>query len=124
MQWPTHVYILDPSFGESTLFLSGEDGSQYPTLSALRQFRDAELKSVITDNTPSELQLMKNIWQYRFDCLHTIQARYPATFSMYDLYNAAWSACGYENNQSDKVYKLATMRFESAYTDHVITGAN
>ena len=104
MNWPKSVLVLDPDWGATAdnqpqTFLGwATDEFRYPNLAA--------------KNSLASIDLMLKIWHYRLGCLYAVQAKYPHTYTVFDVYNAAWVSCGYITEQSDKAIKLANLRFK------------
>lgn len=112
MNWPKSVLVLNPDWGATITNKPGATSDNQPQTFlgwATDEFRYPNLAA---KNSLASIELMLKIWKYRLDCLYSIQAKYPNTYSLFDVYNAAWVSCGYVTEQSDKAIKLANIRFK------------
>ena len=107
LQWPESVLVLDPECGHDLKDVPGaniKNQPQNPMGWANDEFRG--IKAPL-----SQVDLMLRIWEYRYECLRFYRAKYPHTYSEYDIYNAAWVACGYTEDQPESAIKLCKERF-------------
>lgn len=112
MNWPKSVLVLDPDWGATITNKPGATADNQPQTFlgwATDEFRYPNLAA---KNSLASIDLMLKIWHYRLSCLYSIQAKYPHTYTLFDVYNAAWVSCGYTTEQSDKAIKLAKIRFK------------
>lgn len=113
MIWPESVLILHPDCGHTLrpLDTPGADASNRPRTAYQWAEEEFRLPGYKGGSPRHSVDVMLQIWRYRFRCLLAVQAKYPNTYSNYDLYNAAWVSCGYITDQSSKAIKLADTRF-------------
>ena len=112
MIWPKEVYVLEK--GRDTLIYPsppGADGDNKPRSAESWGESELRTKEVLSNNNYASIDLMIGVWRYRFYELLYLQAKYRDTYSIHDVYNAAWAACGYQHNQCRKALKLCDMRF-------------
>lgn len=107
MNWPETVLVLDPECGHKLTTKPGANEQNTPHSAwtwAENEFRGLKAPR-------AQLDLMLRIWHYRYSCLKTFKAKYPNTYSDYDVYNATWVSCGYIDEQDEKAIELCDKRF-------------
>jgi hypothetical protein len=107
LPWPETVMVLDPDCGHKLSTKPGANADNDPQSAggwAEDEFRHIEASTY-------DIDLMLSIWQYRYHVLNSHRAKYPHTYSEYDVYNGAWAACGY-TEQPDSALLLCAERFK------------
>jgi hypothetical protein len=107
LQWPEDVLVLDPECGHKLTDQPGADLKNTPH----NAWGWAQLEIRKTKAPQSQQDLMLRIWFYRYDCLRNYLARYKNTYTIYDVYNAAWVSCGYVDYQDESAIELCSKRF-------------
>jgi hypothetical protein len=109
MIWPDSVAVLT---GRNTLVhkpgCDHHNVPHSPELTAQDEFRDSKYFHKLSTHAT---HMMISIWEYRYHCLLDLHAKYLSTYSIVDVYNAAWASCGYTQDQSNKAMELAGKRF-------------
>jgi hypothetical protein len=111
MVWPESVLILDPECGHELEWLPGADAHNNPRSAYQWCENEFRLPQYQGGSSRHSVDVMIGIWRYRYGCLVSYQSKYANTYSHYDLYNAAWVACGYTSDQSSKAIELCGQRF-------------
>lgn len=105
--WPDDVLVLDPECGHELTDRPGANAKNQPHSAigwACNEFRNRGIP-------PNEADFMLRVWMYRYDCLSALRAKYPHTYTNYDVYNAAWVSCGYVDEQDESAIELCRKRF-------------
>lgn len=107
-KWPDSVAVLESRHRLMEPAQAKHHPTRNPYLRAQQEFRDSKYFHQMNTH---QTKLMCEIWSYRFNQLYTFHGKYPTTYKLHDVYNAAWAACGYVENQSEKALELADKRF-------------